>query len=64
MIIKVDMSKAFDRVEWSFLSQVLSAFGFKDQLIELIMAQLKDSWFTVSLHGLKEGFFSATRGLR
>lgn len=36
MAIKVDLGKAFDRVEWSFLTCVLKKFGFNNQFINWI----------------------------
>lgn len=31
MLLKVDMAKAYDRVHWYFLLQVLSSFSFNDK---------------------------------
>ena len=38
MAIKVDLAKAYDRIEWSFIHKVLKAFHFPQRLIELIMS--------------------------
>ena len=38
MAIKVDLEKAYDRLEWNFIHKVLIAYHFPKQLIKLIMS--------------------------
>ena len=35
--IKLDMSKAYDHVEWGFLAEMMTKLGFCDEWIQLIM---------------------------
>lgn len=37
MDLKLDVSKAYDRIEWSFLEGVLSKLGFHRSIVDLIM---------------------------
>lgn len=64
MGIKIDLSKAFDKLEWSFIKVVLENFGFHDTLISWIMQCISTPTFSILLNGSPFGFFSTTRGLR
>lgn len=38
MIIKIDLEKAYDRVDWKFLKEVVRKVGFSDPLRNVIMS--------------------------
>lgn len=63
-ILKLDISKAFDSVKWSFIMNTLSAMGIPDMLIHWIQTCLSTAAFSVSVNGELEGFFGSERGLR
>ncbi|CAL9003043.1 unnamed protein product, partial [Prunus brigantina] len=62
--IKLDMNKAFDRIEWDFLEGVLLKMGFCRKWTSLIMGCLSSVRFSVVLNGKKGRFFKPSRGLR
>nr|XP_027109299.1 uncharacterized protein LOC113729174 [Coffea arabica] len=62
--LKLDMSKAYDRVSWFFLTMVLRRFGFREQWIDRIWRLVSNVWFSVLINGASVGFFKSTRGLR
>ena len=56
MLLKLDMSKAYDWVDWSFLGMVLKAFGFDVNSCELIY-QLVSTPLAVLVNGSPSNFF-------
>jgi hypothetical protein len=64
MALKLDMDKAFDRMEWSFILRIFSCLGFSSNWIQLIEQCLSTVSFSVLLNGSPFGKFSASRGLR
>ncbi|XP_027152134.1 uncharacterized protein LOC113752202 [Coffea eugenioides] len=64
VVIKLDMMKAYDRVSWPFLLQVLRYFGFSETWIDMIWRLISNIWFSVLVNGGSHGFFKSSRGLR
>ncbi|XP_071929043.1 uncharacterized protein [Coffea arabica] len=64
VVMKLDMSKAYDRVAWDHIIDVLRRFGFGEIFIDLVWRLISNVWFSVILNGASHGFFKSTRGLR
>lgn len=62
--IKFDISKAFDTVKWSFITDVLKAMNLPDQFIHWIHICISTASFSVAVNGSLEGFFTSARGIR
>lgn len=45
MVVKFDMSKAYDQVEWPHLKAAMKALAFADDGIRLVMTCV--SWFNI-----------------
>ena len=62
--IKLDISKAFDTIQWSFIEAVLQVMGYPSLFVTWIMRCVDTAAFSVSVNGDLEGFFSSSRGIR
>jgi hypothetical protein len=62
--IKLDMTKAYDRVEWRYLHDVMIALGFPERWCSLIMKCVTSVSFAVRVNGALSPSFKPTRGIR
>lgn len=63
-LLKADINKAFDTIQWPFLIAALKVINFPKQLIHIIMNCIRDSKVTILINGEGDGFIKPTRGLR
>uniref|UniRef100_A0A803PC18 Reverse transcriptase n=1 Tax=Cannabis sativa TaxID=3483 RepID=A0A803PC18_CANSA len=54
MALKLDMSKAYDQVEWDFIEEMMKCLGYDERWIQKIMGCVKAVTFSVLLNGEAE----------
>lgn len=61
---KLDLSKAYDRMEWLFIRQVMLKLGFLQDWIELVMGCMETVRYNFTLNGEQVCSLTPSRGLR
>ncbi|XP_057426510.1 uncharacterized protein LOC130719933 [Lotus japonicus] len=64
MALKLDMSKAYDRIEWEFLREVLNSMNFPSHFVSLVLKCVSSVKYAILLNGEPRDWFSPHRGLR
>ncbi|KAH9680916.1 reverse transcriptase domain-containing protein [Citrus sinensis] len=62
--LKLDVSKAYDRLEWEFLEQTMKSLGFSQNWISLIMRCISSVTSSVIVNGAVSRVIRPQRGLR
>lgn len=62
--VKIDISKAFDSVQWPFLLSALSAMNVPEKFILWIKKCIELASFSIQINGELAGYFNSKRGLR
>ncbi|XP_062075622.1 secreted RxLR effector protein 78-like [Humulus lupulus] len=62
--IKIDLSKAYDTVDWQFLEDLLKALYFPMKFIGWIMMCLRNTSYSLLMNGRVQGKFKGKKGLR
>lgn len=63
MALKLDVSKAYDRIEWSFLKRMLLRLGFSEIFANLVLICVSSVSYSFLLNGKQFGAIQPNRGL-
>jgi len=63
-VIKIDLSKAYDRINWIYIHLLLTHLGFKVDFISWIMGCITNVSYAILINGATTPFFKGQRGLR
>lgn len=63
-VVKLDMSKAYNRVDWTFLYKVLHAYGFPNKWVQLLSQFVSTVSFKTLVNGKTSPPFRPKCGLR
>ncbi|XP_058099745.1 uncharacterized protein LOC131244104 [Magnolia sinica] len=64
LILKLDLEKAYGRLDWNFLKQVLLKCGFSIPWVQMVEKCWSNAWFSILINEEAAGFFKSARGIR
>jgi len=64
MLLKLDLSKAFDSLSWVYIQKILLAFGFAHTWVRWIYNLLSSAFFFVLINGIPSATFRPSRVIR
>lgn len=63
-LLKIDLAKAFDRLNWNFIKGALTRLGLHCHFISLIHACMSSASFSILVNGEPTDYFRSQRGIR
>jgi len=62
--VKLDMAKAYDRVEWNYLQGMMLKLGFAERFVHTVMRCVTSVSFSIRMNGILSTPFKPSRGIR
>ena len=64
MMIKLDIEKVYDKLNWEFMENMLGAYGFSPDWVEWVMGLVSSPFFNILLNGSSTSTFQPSCGIR
>ena len=64
MALKLDMNKAYDRMEWDCLKGIMLKLGIHRRMVEIVMRCVYIVTYSIRINGKPRGHIIPTKGLR
>uniref|UniRef100_A0A1S4A0A6 Reverse transcriptase domain-containing protein n=1 Tax=Nicotiana tabacum TaxID=4097 RepID=A0A1S4A0A6_TOBAC len=64
VVMKLDMTKAYDRISWLFLTKMLRKMGFCERFIGLVYGIVSNNLYFALINGQPHGFFKSTKSVK
>jgi hypothetical protein len=62
--VKIDMAKAYDKVEWVYICDIIIKLGFRESLVNMIMNFVETVRFSVRVNRHLSNDLSPSSGIR
>jgi len=62
--LKLDISKAYDRINWDYLREIMLKMGFTSRWVQWMMLCVETVDYTILVNGMQVGPIVPSRGLR
>lgn len=63
-MLLIDFEKAYDRIEWGYITQMLQSLGFPPGFCKLVKTLLCDANASVEVNGMRSSNFTLTRSIK
>lgn len=64
MLLKIDLSKAFDSLIWKYIQKMLLAIGFSPSSVRWVMSLITSTFLSILVNGIPSTSFHRTRGIQ
>ena len=64
MAVKLDINKAYDRMEWCFLERIMAKLGLNERLIHLAKEIVTTASYSILINGEPRGHIKPSKGIK